>query len=187
MKKLLVVLTCALALGAFATNAAATTLSYADGRYLGYYTPPEPADATSEAGYINTLLTLSGGFTSTIDGVFYSRIGSSVPGPFDAADPADSDKDESGTYSGIDVTGWTYLIAKYDGPQGGGMVWYVGGLTNVDVPASWPDPPGGRKGGLSHYSLYNSGSYLTPDGGMTLMRLGGALLGVGALRRKFRS
>jgi len=75
--------------------------------------------------------------------------------------------------TGINVQAYDYLLGKYGGAA---YVWVVRDLDSVLLPASR----------LSHYTLFSSGSYLTPDGGMTIMLLGGALMGLGVLRRKFR-
>jgi hypothetical protein len=159
---------------------------------LGWYTPPEPASLTAEANYINHLRLLAAGAGPVLDGGFtYDRRNSSLAGPFDAADPVGASKtndtDIGFDPANINVSGWTYLIAKYDGPNAAAMVWLVDGLTSVSVPANWPNPPGGGNWGLSHYSLFNGGQYLLPDGGATLMLMGAALVGLAALRRKFRA
>jgi hypothetical protein len=84
----------------------------------------------------------------------------------------------------IDTLGWTYLIAKYDGPNGGSMVWYLAGtVESVSVPAKWG--PSTTSYDISHYTLFNPTS--VPDGGATLALLGCALVGLGVIRRSLSS
>ena len=75
--------------------------------------------------------------------------------------------------------GFTYLLAKYDGPNGGSAVWNVQGLTGiVTIPLNgFPDY------GLSHWSLFGPGGGGVPDGGTTVMLLGAALGALGMARR----
>jgi hypothetical protein len=84
--------------------------------------------------------------------------------------------DGQGTLS-ITLSGWTYLYAKYGsgGDDVGALVWYVKGLEEVTIP--FPK--------LSHWSVYNPTTSV-PDGGTTVMLLGAALIGLGAIRRKIR-
>ena len=79
-------------------------------------------------------------------------------------------------------TGFLYLLAKYDGPNFGSVVWYVGGLTGlIDIPAA-----AGEVRALAHLSLQSQGTGTSvPDGGSTVMLLGSALACLGALRRRF--
>ena len=82
-------------------------------------------------------------------------------------------------------SGYLYLLAKYDGPNYGSAVWFVGGLTGeIDIPSG----AGGTSGsqfGLSHTYLFNPNGTSVPDGGTTMMLLGGALACIGALRHRF--
>lgn len=193
MRKLLFIVGCTLAVMASAAPVGATSLTFqspAD-HYIGFFRPPEPSSLASEVGYINTLIGVAPGANLTVEiagppkrTYYYDRAGSTATG-LSPADLTGAVQFNSLPANGIYVGGWTYLLAKYDGPNGGAMVWYVGDLTNVDIPSSY-DLPGGQDGaqGLSHYSLFNPYQQDTPDGGATLMLLGGALIGMGALRRR---
>lgn len=84
---------------------------------------------------------------------------------------------------------FTYLVAAYDGPNGGVEVWDIAGLTgSIDIPR-YAEPIGtdgslqtSSKYLMTGWSLLNpSGS--VPDGGVTLSLLGFALLGIGTVRR----
>ena len=78
---------------------------------------------------------------------------------------------------------FNYVLAKYGNATGAlGQVSYVwfsstGFSGDIVLPSA----------GLSHISVFNSFKKDVPDGGATLMLLGGALVGLGALRRKFRA
>jgi hypothetical protein len=204
---LMIALACAvgLATSARTADALALTNTLGDPYFLGTVVDGIPSDLTSEANYINSLLDMSVGelakpcprdtdeqcdrVNSTLD----------VSG-FDAGDDATAvnavkvDADLSKGVpnpafdnDAIDVTGYTYLIAKYDAEQAGSLVWYVGTLTGL---VSVPDSFNGK--GISHYSLYGTPDNppppdtSTPDGGTTLMLLGFAMVGLGALRSKMK-
>jgi hypothetical protein len=80
-------------------------------------------------------------------------------------------------------SGYAFLVGKYGGGKKGGesLVWYVGGMTEeFTIPVKAPN-----KKGLSSWTLYNPTTNV-PDGGMTLMLLGGALVGMETLRRRYR-
>ncbi len=77
---------------------------------------------------------------------------------------------------------YTYLFAKYDGPNYGSEVWYVGDLSGIiTIPAT-----AGRYG-LSGWTLFGPGHPGVPDGGTTAMLLGTALGVLGIARRYIMS
>jgi len=97
--------------------------------------------------------------------------------------------------------GYTYLIAKYDGPNGGGDLWDIAGIapgTTIDIPyyavvtgsVADLDPDladtttGANK--MTSFSLSNPTTTTTsaPDGGATVGLLGLGLVGLSLLRRK---
>jgi VPDSG-CTERM motif len=170
---------CAVAL-ALGSTAYATDLNFGDSRDLGLIVSGEPANPPNEEIYINTLIAqpLNSGPT-TIDGHDYTRTSASC-GTCPAA--VFATKDESGGNI-VDLgSGFTYLLGKYDGPNGGDEVWYVGGLTGtITIPLNGP---AGLNFGLSHWSLFTPGTS-TPDGGTTAALLGLALTGLAGLRAKF--
>ena len=94
----------------------------------------------------------------------------------------------------IPVAGFQYLVLHWGGPDApcstnqscaslNYQAIYIGdpgpGVTYYTA----SNPIDGQ--GLSGYMLFNPTS--VPDGGMTLTLLGGALVGIGAIRRKFRA
>jgi hypothetical protein len=78
-------------------------------------------------------------------------------------------------------TGFTYLVAKWDGPNGGAMVYDIAGLsagTVIDV----PNVAFGH--GMTGFTLLDGTTNHVPDGGTTVLLLGAALSGLGLIRRK---
>lgn len=179
---------CALALGLASPSALAASIPA--GSYLGLIDDGIPANPTNEVNFINILIDRPLGSGPTLVGTeSYTRSSNVLCG---AACPdavlAGSIKDDTSPSTTVDVTGFTYLLAKYDGPNYGSAVWYVGNLSGeYEIPAAL----GGRTGsqyGLSHWSLYKTDEFQrVPDGGMTLMLLGGALVGLETLRRRSRA
>lgn len=189
MKKFLFVITCLCVLALTATTARADiALLQGDSQYLGFVqgVNPELANESDQAAMINTLRTLAigalvqksppAGFT------WYDRRASTLTGPFPVAD-ATGVHNIDGSNTGIVVVGSAYIVGKYDGPNVGDHIWYVSAGT-YSIPDKLGDPVDGSKPlGLSHYAVYGTS---VPDGGMTVMLLGGALLGLRSLRRRFR-
>jgi hypothetical protein len=88
----------------------------------------------------------------------------------------------------ISVTGFDYLVLHYGvgtggthGSGGGVECWFVGGLSSFTIPQLGSGPNG--FGGISSATLFNGTPTTTPDGGTTAMLLGGALTGLGVVRR----
>jgi hypothetical protein len=77
--------------------------------------------------------------------------------------------------------GFTYLAAKWDGPNGGAMVYDIAGLaagTVIDLPNVAFDH------GMTGWTLLDGNGGTVPDGGATAILLGMSLTGFGLLRRK---
>jgi hypothetical protein len=158
---------------------AVTTLSFGDSRDLGSVTPPEPASPSDEEGYINTLISLSPG-VHTVGTYTYTRTMAGC-GTCPAAvfvSRSDYPTIKNGMVQvDLGTGGFTYLLAKYDGPNGASEVWNVQGLSGlVRIP--------GYLGmyAISHCSLFGAGGGV-PDGGVTVMLLGSALGALGVARR----
>jgi len=178
MRKLAYMVAIALAFGILAglpSAANALVLSFNDIRDLGYVTPGEPADIPSERGYVNNLI-----------GFAYFRKNISC-GTCPAA-TGGAKNDTGSNVVNLGTGGFTYLIAKYDGPNGASEVWNVQGLTGLyTIPlvgfATKLHPQGY---GLSHWTLFGPGGQV-PDGGTTVMLLGAALGALGMARRYLSS
>jgi hypothetical protein len=144
------------------------------------------ADPTNESALANALLDLTDGQTSP-DGCDISTL----QGCMEASDPGAVGGDTyTGdlTLNGLDgntATGATYAIGKYDGQNGGYVLFY---LPLSGAPDAVSNPLWGTAGtdqyALSHVRYFTSGTVTTPDGGMTLSLLGLALAGIGAARRR---
>jgi hypothetical protein len=183
MKKTMIALACLLMLGAGAVTAQATSLTTASSEYLGYIAPGLPSSDGNEETFITELIALSPngskfpcGTGADTDNTCYRS--ANVFGSLPAASFVNK---PTGTgVTSIDVTGYSYILAKYGSSASGNQshVWYVGGLTGViTVPLNI-----GSSGEISHISRFTYTS--VPDGGTTLMLLGTALIGLGAMRRK---
>lgn len=171
-------------LGLSATNADAitVTLEVGDAYYVGSVIPGIPPSEEDQAGYINQLVNMGPGQTTTIGDNDYSTEGGIDCSLCPVATDEGSSKVEDGSFSNILVNGWTYVIAKYDQEDGGSFVWYLGDLDTTDF-FTLPETIGGHD--ISHYTLFKSGQPQTlPDGGATLGLLGLAMLGLGYLRRR---
>ncbi len=81
----------------------------------------------------------------------------------------------------VNVTGFCYIKLKWDGKD---QFYFVGddpGVQHFDSTVF--NTGNGNPEGLSHYVLYNCEHNNVPDSGMTAILLGGALSGLGAVRR----
>jgi hypothetical protein len=153
--------------------------------YLGSIGDPEPASPSDEEGYINTLIAQAPGSSNTISGHLYTRSNVSCGTCPAAAFNSRVTNVQGFTFDGngnvvvnLGTGGFTYLLGKYDGPNGASAVWNVQGLTGiVTIP-----PTGFGQFGLSHWSLFGPGGTV-PDGGITVMLLGAALGALGMARR----
>jgi hypothetical protein len=187
MKKTLIAIACGLVLLAGTTQANATALTVGDIYYIGQIVDGNPP-GNNEDDYINALILLAAGagptpcLTETCD-----RLGSTAAGPFPAAVEAGKvgSVGEDPSNLGIDATGFTYILGKYDADKAGSYVWLVTGLTDVDLPeklGSCGNKSNPAGCGLSHWTLFNATA--VPDGGATLGLLGFGMLGLGYLKRR---
>jgi VPDSG-CTERM motif len=168
----------AAALIAFTPSARALTIG--DGHELGFVNFGIPSGDSDRLTYVNHLVGMALGTSDKADGQTYSRSNNS----FSPLAPAVLGGLVDGTSTTINLGSglYTYLFAKYDGPNYGSEVWYVGDLSgNITIPAS----AGGY--GLSGWTLFGPGTPGVPDGGTTAMLLGAALSALGIARRYMMS
>jgi hypothetical protein len=166
---------------AFSPNASA--LTFGDANDLGVVDPGIPSGDDSRTQYVNFLIDLAPGTTGVVAlGQTFNR-SLANPGPGFPNYP-DAVFALNGTGTSIDLgdgTLYSYLFAKYDGPNAGSEVWYVGGLSGiVTIPAQGL---AGQNFGLSGWTLFGPGANGVPDGGATVMLLGAALGSLGMARR----
>ena len=176
MKSLKFLLTIAAAFATLGFASHASALLIGDDHELGFVNYGIPSGDADRTTYVNHLIGMSLGTTDTGDGQTYMRSNNSF-GTLSTAVFA-----LNGTGTSIDLgTGlYGYLLAKYDGPNYGSEVWYVGDLSGaITIPAQ------GDKYDLSGWTLFGpGGSSRVPEGGNTLALLGLVLLGVAAFRAK---
>jgi len=166
---------------AFTHNASANTvLTIGDSQTLGEVLYGIPSGDNDRLTYVNTLISLAPGTVGyPADGQTYNRYKTN-PGPGYPNYPTATFRMDGTGNTGINLgngTMFTYLFAKYDGPNAGSIVWYVGNLSGlIDIPATWLGY------GLSGWTLFGPGQG-APDGGTTVMLLGAALGALGIARR----
>jgi len=159
---------------AFSNSAKALTIG--DAHELGFVNFGIPSGDADRLIYVNHLIGMALGTSDKADGQTYFRSNNS----FGQLPQAVLAGHVSGTSTTINLgTGlYTYLFAKYDGPNYGSEVWYVGNLSGIiTIPAT----AGGY--GLSGWTLFGPGVPGVPDGGTTAMFLGAALSVLGVARR----
>ncbi|HNV03584.1 MAG TPA: VPDSG-CTERM sorting domain-containing protein [Vicinamibacterales bacterium] len=179
MRKTLVPLACAIALGVSASMAAADPIQLVigDSYFLGTVIPGT-GNPSAEQSWVNTLLSLAPDFDPDPDFTFdpggpHQELLYRSPNAFGALPPTETYSKNDNSYqdpvSGINAQSYDYLLGKYGGAA---YVWVVRDLDSVWLP--WK--------GLSHYTLFAARQ--VPDGGATLVLLGAALAGLGAIRKR---
>ena len=149
----------------------ASALTIGDNQELGFVEFGIPSGDTARTTYVNHLIGMVIGTSDSADGQNYTR-SLNVFGVLPAAVWAGN-----GTGTSVDLgSGYLYLFAKYDGPNYGSEVWYVGNLSGtITIPAT------GGGYGLSGWTLFNGAR--VPDSGSTVAFLGVALAAAELLRR----
>ena len=168
---------------AFTHNASADyNATIGDGQTLGYVYNGIPSGNQDRENYVNHLVYMyNNGIASdpSFLGQSYQIVhgapafGASLPNAIWALNSVGSSNSFSWSTAGT----YNYLFAKYDGPNQGSVVWYVGNLTSFTIPTQW------NGYGLSGWTLFGPGGAGAPDGGTTVMLLGAALGALGMARR----
>jgi hypothetical protein len=163
---------------------------------LGAANPGAPASQADEVIYITGIiaLPLGGSGTAGADSIYRSlNVFGSLPAPTIPLPPFAG---QTGTATSFVDQGYTYLAAKYDGPNGGTEVWDLAGIasgTSITIPANafatLTHPDGYGLSGWNFFTATPDNPHFppqggVPDGGATLALLGFALVGVESLRRK---
>jgi len=179
----LALLCTALAGALLAFSPSARALQLGDAHELGFVNFGIPAGDNDRLNYVNHLVGMALNTTDSAFGQTFTRSGHAF-GSLPTAVLAGSVKDSTGNNQvNLGAGGlYTYLLAKYDGPNYGTEVWYVGDLSGmITIPAT-----AGRYG-LSGWMLFGPGVPGVPDGGTTAMLLGAALSVLGVARRYIMS
>lgn len=187
-KFLLLVTVGCVALLPFANNAKAAplpfptgALSIGDGHELGQVNPAIPEGDSDITQYINVMINLSlGGSSSVIIGPNKNLVTRSMNDFGQLANPAVLAQRGTATTIDLGTQGtYDYLFAHYGGPKGGfAEVWDVANLSGmITIPSI------GMGHGLSGWALFTGPNGAVPDGGATVMLLGAALGALGLARR----
>jgi hypothetical protein len=164
----------------FSHKASAVDLGFfPDPHVVGTVTPDDPDDIIDEANYINFMIHLAVGDSGTfqLNTIAHLQLSGSLLG---AAEAFAAVRGTTANNIDLDFGGYQYLFAKYDGQNDLSQVWWLGGL---DPDAILNIPTQGPEGqALSHWTLFLGGAPI-PDGGATIMLLGGALGALGMARR----
>jgi|SRR6516164_804762 hypothetical protein len=151
------------------TFAHADALSIGDPHELGFVNFGIPSGDADRLNYVNHLIAMALGTTDNALGQNFSR-SNNVFGSLPTAVFA---VDGTGTDIKLGVGDqFSYLFAKYDGPNYGSEVWYIGDLSGIiDIPAT------GGKYGLSGWTLFGPGSVAPVPEPTSLMLLGTGAVG----------
>lgn len=175
----------ALACGILGLASPASALTISSSEYVGYIDPNQPSSPASEVTYINALIGLSLNGTTTVDSNLITRSGNAFAFTLPTVVLTGALKDDTNPSTTVSVTGFEYLLGKYDAANAGALVFYVGGLTgNQMLPATFNGHD------LSHWSLYNATPSDTPgvpEGGPAVMLLGVGIVTLAFARRFVRS
>ena len=164
----------------FAFNPSARALTIGDEHEIGFVEFGIPSGDQDRLNYVNHLIGMGLGTEDDALGQHFTRSGND----FGALAPAVLTGHVNGTSTSINLGAggtYLYLFAKYDGPNYGSEVWYVGDLSGI---ITIPDSAGGY--GLSGWTLFGTAGSV-PDGGTTVMLLGTALGALGMARRYIMS
>jgi hypothetical protein len=164
---------------AFSNNASALTIG--DDHELGFVEFGIPSSEQDRVNYTNHLIGMALGTTDQALGQTFTRSNNDF-GPLPTAvivGPTVTTPNPPSVVSINIGTGlYTYLFAKYDGPNYGSEVWYIGDLSGtITIPGF------AGQYGLSGYTLFGPGTPGVPDGGTTAILLGMAFGALGTARR----
>jgi hypothetical protein len=173
------------ALGLIGTTAFGLTIN-SDGVVgtIEHVTPGGGVSEAQEAVWLQYLLNLDNGMVNHVFGGMIYNTRTEDPEYAGTIDDASYWKDDTGAL-GVPA-GWEWVLAKYDGPNAGYVVWFLDGAA-VDLPAyPWELWGNQNQEGyeLSHFTVFNSIG--VPDGGATVLLLGASLAALGLMLRSRR-
>jgi hypothetical protein len=185
MKKILIPTVAAAAVLAFSSSSYATTILLTTPGIVGVNdlnSFNDNANPSTRVVYANTLLAMGANASQpTPYPADDSQIIGYKTGPTDYTGTVS----EASTVIGTNVVpaGSGYVLAKYDGPNAGYVLFYIPHFGSLTIPqtagyAFW-DGGATKEYGLSGYTVYTS----VPDGGSMAMLLGAALMGLAGFRR----
>lgn len=180
-------LLCTVLAGALLTfnhSARGVTLAVGDSHELGFINAGNVGLATRML-FVNHLIGMTENTSGTFMGNNFTRSNNhfaSLPAALTTPGTVTTVNPPSQVNINIGTGLYSYLYAKYDGPNAGTEVWYIGDLSGIiTIPGFL-----GRYG-LSGYTLFGPGVPGVPDGGTTAMLLGAALSMLGVARRYIMS
>ena len=176
MRKLLIAVFAAAALVA-GTNSYAATITQLSPEFVGYVIPDAPANPLDNIGYINHLKSMLPGTTDTGEGQTYHRSTNNLGYPNMPSAGSLLDAQDVDIAPTLTLTALSYIIAKYDADNAGGMVWLLGPGTYT-LPQKFDN---GNQFDISNYRIFSTS---VPDGGTAIGLLGLGMLGVAYLRRR---
>jgi hypothetical protein len=177
-------------------QATSTTLAVGDSHTVGYVNPGVDFGDSEIPGYVNPFVTMALGDSQNANYANHDNTWVRSLNSFPLTLVADGGYPSHGNVTAFNiVSGNEYLVAKYDGPNGGLEVWYIGNLSgHINIPATAAGTlfgqPSDNQFGLSGTWVLNGAPPGVPtppgvpDGGATVLLLGAALTGLGMLRRK---
>jgi hypothetical protein len=173
-------------------KATVTALGVGDSHAVGYVNPGVDFGDSVIPGYVDPFVTMALGDSQTGNYANHDQTWVRSLTAFPLTTVASGGYPSQGTITSFNiVSGNEYLVAKYDGPNGGLEVWYVGNLSGtITIPQGAPGTDFGQTSdnllGLSGTWVLNGTPGSVPDGGATVLLLGAALSGLGLIRRKLK-
>ena len=163
-------------------------ISLTQAQLIGYVRPANPADPADETARLQFFIMLlnTGSAVQPDQNTYVAQPGAGVPAVLPSPAVFGTKISPSGPSLALPVTistPYTYLMAKF-GPDA--VYYYLGGQTGSLTDLYIPPALGTTGNGLSHISLFNAiGGPSVPDSGATLGLLGGTLLVLALVRRRF--